>query len=458
MATKSTLLIVDDDEEIRTQMKWALTEDYSVLVASDRQEALELVKSDEPLVILLDLGLPPNPNDTKEGFAALSEILQWKASAKVIIVSGQGEKENARHAVAMGAYDFLCKPVDIEELRMVLRRCIYLAELEDEYRQLQQNQKPKVFEGMIAGSSEMQSVFASIHKVAKSNAPVLVLGESGTGKEMVANAIHYQSERKKSPFIAINCSAIPENLIESELFGHEKGTFTGAEKQRKGIIEGAEGGTLFLDEIGDLPAAVQVKLLRFLQEKTFQRVGGREELKVDARIVAATHVDLEKNVKEGKFREDLYFRLAVVILNLPPLRNRGDDVSLLAKEFLDKFAEENGKENLVFAPEALNAIINHSWPGNVRELQNRTQRAVIMAENKRITKADMELAGTMNDSSIGTLKEAKEKLEHTMIEQALKIYNGKISAVAKALGISRPTLYELMDRLEIKKPDAEKTR
>lgn len=446
-------MIVDDDEEIRTQMKWALADDYNVLVASDRAEALEKVKTAEPTVTLLDLGLPPNPNDTKEGLATLSEILAWKSTAKVIIVSGQGEKENARHAVAAGAYDFLCKPVDTEELCMVLRRCVYLAELESEYRQLQETRKPKVFEGILAGSPEMQSVFSNISKVAKSNAPVLVLGESGTGKEMVARAVHRQSERNNRPFIAINCSAIPENLIESELFGHEKGTFTGAEKQRKGLIEGAEGGTLFLDEIGDLPSAVQVKLLRFLQEKTFQRVGGREELKVDARIVAATHVDLNKSVKEGKFREDLYFRLAVIVLNLPPLRNRGEDIPLLAQEFLKNFALENGKDNLVFTPETLDAIRNYSWPGNVRELQNRTQRAVIMAEGKHITVKDMELGGDATLNAIGTLKEAREKLERTMVEQALKINNGKISSTAKALGISRPTLYELMDKFKIEKAD-----
>jgi two-component system NtrC family response regulator len=443
---KPTLLIVDDDEEIRTQMKWALATDHDVLVAGDRAEAVQQFKAGAPQVTLLDLGLPPSPNDADEGLAALDEILALQSSAKVIIVSGQGEKENARRAVGAGAYDFLCKPVDTEELRLVLRRCLYLADLEREFLELQQSQQPKEFEDMLASSAEMQSVFTMIRKVATSSAPVLVLGESGTGKEMVAHAIHRQSDRKDKPFIAINCSAIPENLIESELFGHEKGTFTGADKQRKGLIEGAADGTLFLDEIGDLPAPVQVKLLRFLQDMCFQRVGGREELKIDARIVAATNANLDQSIKDGTFREDLYFRLAVVVLNLPPLRSRGKDVTILAQNFLKQFAEENGKEDLVFAPETLTAIERHAWPGNVRELQNRIQRAVIMADSKRITVGDMEL---VEISSIGTLKEAKEALERTMVKQALKIHAGKITAAAKALGVSRPTFYELMDKLGV---------
>ncbi len=442
------LLIVDDDEEIRTQMKWALADDYEVLMAGDRAGALEQFKAANPVATLLDLGLPPSPNDPEEGLKTLTQILSVDPSAKVIIVSGQGEKENALRAVGAGAYDFLCKPVDPEELRLVLRRCLYVAELENEYRELQQSLRPKKFEGILAGSGEMQTVFDMIRKVARSNAPVLVLGESGTGKEMVANAIHRQSDRKDKPFVAINCSAIPENLIESELFGHEKGTFTGADKQRKGIIEGAADGTLFLDEIGDLPAPVQVKLLRFLQEKRMQRVGGREELEIDTRIVAATNADLEACVKEGTFREDLYFRLAVVVLNLPPLRKRGDDVTVLAQEFLKRFAEENGKEGLAFAPETILAISRHSWPGNVRELQNRTQRAVIMADDNRIRVRDMELADA---GPVTTLKEARETMERELIQSALQRNSGKVTAAAKELGISRPTLYEMIERLGIER-------
>ncbi len=458
MTVKPTVLLVDDDEGIRTQMKWALAEAYTVLVAADRSEALQQVRDFKPLAILLDLGLPPHPNSTEEGLAALSEILAMDASAKIIIVSGQSDKKHARQAVAAGAYDFLCKPVDIEELQLVLRRGIYLAKLEAEYRDLQQSTEPTVFEGLLAGSAEMKLVFNHIRKVAQSTVPVLILGESGTGKEMVANAIHRQSTFKDGPFVAINCSAIPENLIESELFGYEKGAFTGADKQRNGLIESAAEGTLFLDEIGDLPLAIQVKLLRFLQEKTFQRVGGRKEFKVNARIVAATHVDLEQSVKDGRMREDLYFRLAVIVLNLPALRNRGDDVSILAQELLNRFAAENGRHDLVFAPEALTAIRKYSWPGNVRELQNRIQRAVIMAPRKCITSEDLELTQDLPLKPIGTLKAARETLERTMIQQALTLHRGKISAVAKALGVTRPTLYELMHKLAIqRKPNASKT-
>ena len=444
---KSTLLIVDDDEEIRTQMKWALADEYNVLVAGDRAGALEQFKAGDPAVTLLDLGLPPHPNGPEEGLSALSDLLTLDPSAKVIIVSGQGEKENALRAVGAGAYDFLCKPVDTVELRMVLRRCIYLAGLEHEYRALQQKLRPKVFENMLASSQEMHSIFEMIRKVAASHAPVLVLGESGTGKEMVAQAIHRQSDRKDKPFVAINCSAIPENLMESELFGHEKGSFTGADKQRKGLIEGAAEGTLFLDEIGDLPASVQVKLLRFLQDKRLQRVGGREEFLIDTRIIAATNADLKQGIGEGRFREDLYFRLAVVVLNLPPLRKRGADVTTLAQEFLTRFAAENRRKDLVFAPGTLHAIALHPWPGNVRELQNRIQRAVIMADGKRIQVSDMELSA----AAAPTLKEARETLEREMIQRALETHAGKITAAAKDLGVSRPTFYELMDKLGIAK-------
>ena len=446
---KPTLLIVDDDEEIRTQMKWALMEEYAVLVAEDRTGAVAQFKAGDPDVTLLDLGLPPRPNDPEEGLAALSELLALDPAAKIIIVSGQGEKETALRAVGAGAYDFLCKPVNPDELRMVLRRCVYLAGLENEYRALQQQLRPKVFENMLASSPEMHAVFDMIRKVAASSAPVLVLGESGTGKEMVAHAIHRQSSRKDKPFVAINCSAIPENLIESELFGHEKGAFTGADKQRKGLIEGAADGTLFLDEIGDLPASVQVKLLRFLQDKRLQRVGGREDFQIDTRIVAATNADLKQSITEGRFREDLFFRLAVVVLNLPPLRKRGIDVTTLAQEFLIRFAAENGRKDLVFAPTTLNAIALHGWPGNVRELQNRVQRAVIMADGKKIQVGDMEL----NEASALplTLKEAREALERDMLERALKTHGGKVTAAAKELGISRPTFYELMEKLGIAK-------
>ena len=323
---KPKLLIVDDDEEIRTQMKWALSRDYDLLTAGDRPEAIETFRRERPLTTLLDLGLPPQPNEPDEGIAALGELLSIDPAAKIIVISGQGEKKNALEAVAAGAYDFLCKPVEMEELQLLLRRSIYLANLEREYRQLRQQTRTEGFEQMVGGSPQMQGVFAYIRKVAGTNAPVLLLGESGTGKELAALAIHQRSPRKDKSFVAINCNGIPENLLESELFGHEKGSFTGAHAQRKGLIENAADGTLFLDEIGELPPPIQVKLLRFLQEQRFQRVGGRQEIQIDTRVIAATNADLKQTISEGKFREDLYFRLAVVVIMLPPLRDRGDDV------------------------------------------------------------------------------------------------------------------------------------
>jgi len=448
---KPTLLIVDDDEDIRTQMKWALGGDYEVLLAEDRVTALKTVEAGSPAITILDLGLPPRPNEPDEGLAVLSGILAQDRTAKVIIISGQAEKENALRAVGAGAYDFLCKPVEMDELRLLLRRCFYVAGLEKEYQEMQRNLQSEVFEGMLGTSPQIRELFAFIRKVAATSAPVLLLGESGTGKEMAALAIHRRSLRKEGPFIAINCNAIPENLLESELFGHEKGAFTDAHMQRQGLIESAGGGTLFLDEIGELPLPIQVKLLRFLQEQRFQRVGGRQELQVDTRIIAATNADLKQSIQHGKFREDLYFRLAVVILHLPPLRERGDDVGILAREFLQQFAAQNGKTNLTFAPETIRAINRHPWPGNVRELQNRIQRAVIMAEGKRISLADLDLSNSAETIPAATLKEARESIERAMVQQALKRHMGRISSAAVELGISRPTLYELMEKLGISK-------
>ena len=451
---KPKLLIVDDDQEIRTQMKWALGPDYDVLLAEDRTGALETFKADRPVVTLLDLGLPPHPNSPEEGLAAVSALLVIDRSAKIIVISGQGEKQNAIQAVGAGAYDFLCKPVDVEELKLILRRCIYVLNLESQYRELQQKSRPDVFEDMLGTGPQMQGVFGFIRKVGATNAPVLLLGESGTGKEMAAMAIHRRSSRKDGPFIAINCNAIPENLLESELFGHEKGAFTGAHIQRKGLMESAGGGTLFLDEIGELPPPIQVKLLRFLQEQRFQRVGGRQEIQIDTRIIAATNADLKETVTKGKFREDLYFRLAVVVIKLPPLRNRGEDVDLLARSFLHQFVAQCEKGPLSFAPDALRAVKRHSWPGNVRELQNRVKRAVIMADGKRVTASDLELSDSADVIPPSTLREARENLEREMVEQALKKHSGRISSAATELGVSRPTLYELMDKLRINRKEA----
>jgi len=331
----------------------------------------------------------------------------------------------------------------------VLQRSVYVADLEQEYRALQQSRRVEAFEDMLGASPQMQAVFTVIRKVAPTTAPVLILGESGTGKEMVAQALHRLGPRRNGPFIAINCSAIPENLLESELFGHEKGSFTGAHAQRKGHIESAGGGTLFLDEIGDLPAPLQVKLLRFLQEKRFQRVGGRQEIHSDARAIAATNVNLEESVESGRFREDLYFRLAVVVLKVPTLRERGDDVTLIAKEFLHRYGVEHSKARLTYAPDALRALHFHSWPGNVRELQNRVQRAVIMADGRRVTASDLELSDALNGLPPQTLKEARESVEREIVQDALRRHRGKITSAALELGISRPTLYELMEKLGI---------
>jgi two-component system, NtrC family, response regulator len=443
------LLLVDDDEAIRTQMKWALSTDYEIISAEDRAGAVENFKKKKPAVTLLDLGLPPRPADPDEGLATLAELKAVDEMAKVIVISGQGEKKNALEAVAAGAYDFLCKPVDPDELKLLLRRCIYLADLEHEYRKAMEGQRATVFEDMLGTSPQMQGVFSFIRKVATTTAPVLLLGESGTGKEMAALAIHRRGPRKDGPFIPINCNAIPENLLESELFGHEKGSFTGAIGQRIGLVETAKGGTLFLDEIGELPPSIQVKLLRFLQEQRFQRVGGRQELTSDARVIAATNVDLKAGINQGSFREDLYFRLAVLVISLPPLRERGEDAVLLAQEFLQKYAAQNGKANIAFVPEALRAINRHPWPGNVRELQNRVKRAVIMADSRRITEKDLELSTGIGFSSSTTLKEARESVEREMVQRALKRNLGRISSAAAELGISRPTLYELMERLGI---------
>jgi two-component system NtrC family response regulator len=447
MTTKpTTVLIVEDDEDIRTQMKWALTPSYHVVMAEDRRTALTAFAANACSVVLLDLGLPPRPNDPDEGLATLGSLLATDPMAKVIVVSGQSEKENALRAVGSGAYDFLCKPVDMDELRLVLQRCAYVAELEHEYRAAQQGRRHELFEDMLGVSPPMQIVFEFVRKVAPTSAPVLILGESGTGKEMVARALHHRSPQRNGPFVAINCNAIPENLLESELFGHEKGAFTGAHTQRRGHIESAAGGTLFLDEIGELPASLQVKLLRYLQEKTFQRVGGRQELNSDARIVAATNVNLQEAVANGTFREDLYFRLAVVITKVPPLRDRGDDIGLMAREFLYRYGNQHGKPKITFAADAQRAINCYHWPGNVRELQNQIQRAVIMADGKRVTAKDLELLGALNGLPPQTLKEARDSVEREMVQEALRRHAGKITTAAIELGVSRPTLYELMEK------------
>ncbi|HWL17597.1 MAG TPA: PEP-CTERM-box response regulator transcription factor [Opitutus sp.] len=448
---KPHLLIVDDDPEVQAQMRWALAPHYSIATATDRPSALDAFRATKPLVVLLDLGLPPAPGAATEGLAALADLLALDPLLKIVIVSGQTEREAARHAIGSGAYDHIGKPVDLDELKLVLRRCFHVARLEREFREMRTRMQHDTFEGLLGTCPAMQAVFESIRKVATTDAPVLILGESGTGKEMTARAIHQRSLRAAGPFIAINCSAIPETLIESELFGHEKGAFTGAHTARKGRIELSHGGTLFLDEIGEVPLGVQVKLLRFLQEQSIERVGGRQSLHVDSRVLAATNIDLEKALASGKFREDLFYRIAVVRIVLPPLRERGEDVVLLASYFLLRFATGNSKPGLVFSSDALQAIRRHTWPGNVRELQNRIRRGVIMCDGKQLTAADLEL--TPVDPTItlegGPLRAARERVEREMVRQALRRNAGNITAAAAELGISRPTLYELMEKLGV---------
>jgi two-component system NtrC family response regulator len=448
---KPKLLIVDDDEDLRTQMKWALAQDYEVFLAEDRPSALEAVRTKKAPVVTLDLGLPPWPASVEEGFAALGEILSIDPLIKVIIATGRGEKEHALRAIGDGAYDFLYKPVDIEELKVLLKRAFYLAGLEREHQELQSRIGDDHFQGILGTSPKMQEVFATIRKVATTDVPVLVTGDSGTGKELVASAIHRLSRRKTHPFVVINCGAIPENLLESELFGHEKGAYTGAHVQRRGRVEAAHSGTLFLDEIGELSLALQVKLLRFLQEQVIERIGGREQIKVDARVIAATNRDLKQAMKDGTFREDLYFRLGVITIPLPLLREREGDVVLLANAFLRRYGAENKKKLTGFTNEAVKALQEYAWPGNVRELENRLKRAVIMAEGNKITPADLEMKVPEDKRGAASLKEAREALEREMVTRALTRNNDNVTRAAEELGISRPTLYELMEKLGIQR-------
>jgi len=445
------LLIVDDEEDIRTQMKWALAQDYQVFLAGDRGSAMEIVGKEQPPVVTLDLGLPPRPAHVEEGFAALSEMLSADSFIKVIIITGRGEKEHALKAVGEGAYDFLYKPVEIDELKVVLKRAFYIASLEREHHFLQRQIGEEGFQGMLGGSPQMQEVFSIVRKVATTDAPVLIVGDSGTGKELVAQAIHRLSPRKEGPFVVINCGAIPETLLESELFGHEKGAFTGAHIQRKGRIEAARGGTLFLDEIGELSLGLQVKLLRYLQEQVIERIGGREQIRVDARVITATNRDLKQAMKTAAFREDLYFRLAVVSVQMPLLRDREGDVFMLAKTFLNRYAEEAKRKITGFTNQAMRAIENYSWPGNVRELENRIKRAVIMAEGNKISPADLELGMQHARDEFLNLREAREAMEKEMILKALTKTKDNVTRAAEALGISRPTLYELMEKLGIER-------
>lgn len=445
------LLIVDDDADIRKQLKWALKKDHEILQAEDRAGALKIVQEEKPPVVTLDLGLPPHPHDVEEGFAALGEILEEHPYSKVIVVTGQDQKENARRAIELGAYDFLCKPIQVEDLKIILKRAFYLFQLEKETREVQKRVEGESFEEMLGMSPQMQEVFEDIRKTAAADVPVLILGESGTGKELAARAIHNLSSRRAGPFAVINCGAIPENLLESELFGHEKGAFTGAHVSRNGRLEAAQGGTLFLDEIGDLPLALQVKLLRTLQEHTIERVGGRRKVPVDARVLAATNADIQEAMRQGRFREDLYYRLGVVVIHMPPLREREGDIPVLARLFLQRYSRENGKALKGFSRQAAQLLETHGWPGNVRELENRVKRAVIMAKGPYVAPADLELTSPHARFTGMGLKKAREELERELILQAMAKTKGNLSRAAANLGISRPALYEMMDKLGIKR-------
>jgi two-component system, NtrC family, response regulator len=442
--TKPKLLIVEDDTGLQTQLRWAF-DDYDVVIAGDRQAAIDALRAEEPMVVTLDLGLPPDPDGTSEGFATLNEILALKPDTKVIIASGHGARESALHAIASGAYDFYAKPVDVDELSIIVRRAFHLHRIEAENRRLATSLTGNtVLGGMVTAAPEMLKVARTIERVANADVSVMLLGASGTGKELLARGLHDASGRKKGAFVAINCAAIPETLLESELFGHEKGAFTGAVKTTEGKIEQAHGGTLFLDEIGDVPLPLQVKLLRFLQERTIERIGGRKPIAVDTRIVCATHQDVDAMVAAQTFREDLYYRLAEIVIRIPSLAERPGDASLLARHFLTKYAGLN-KDVRGLTPGALTALDAWSWPGNVRELENRMKRAVIMADGKMVSAADLDLGvdDADGDDAIN-LKSVREAADRRAIGRALARADGNISNTAKLLGISRPTLYDLM--------------
>ncbi|MEO6248609.1 MAG: PEP-CTERM-box response regulator transcription factor [Sphingomicrobium sp.] len=448
------LLIVEDDEGLQRQLKWAY-EGYRVVVAGDRSSAIEMLRAHEPAVVTLDLGLPPDPDGTSEGFATLTEILALKPDTKVIVASGHGARESALRAIALGAYDFYRKPVDIDDLGLIVARAFHLHAIEAENRLLEEQGGggATVLGSLLSAAPEMARVARTIERVAGADVSVMLLGASGTGKELLARAVHDLSPRRTREFVAINCAAIPENLLEAELFGYERGAFTGAVKTTPGKIELAQGGTLFLDEVGDIPLPLQVKLLRFLQERVIERIGGRVAIAVDTRIVCATHQDLDAMQAAGSFREDLYYRLAEIVVKIPTLAERAGDAVLLARHFTTRFARELNPSVQGLAPDALAAIDSYPWPGNVRELENRLKRAVIMADAKLVGAADLDLPcakGAPDERDIAlNLRAAREVADRRAIRQALTRTENNISGAAKLLGISRPTLYDLLKQYHL---------
>jgi two-component system NtrC family response regulator len=442
------LLVVEDDEGLQRQLKWAY-DGYQVVIASDRASAIEQLRLHEPAVVTLDLGLPPDPDGTSEGFATLSEMLRLKPDTKVIVASGHGARESALRAIALGAYDFYQKPVDIDELGLIVARAFHLYGIEAENRRLEAGGST-VLGSIISAAPEMLKVAKTIERVASADVSVMRLGASGTGKELLAKAVHEKSARAKGAFVAINCAAIPENLLEAELFGYERGAFTGAVKTNPGKIELAQGGTLFLDEVGDIPLPLQVKLLRFLQERVIERIGGRQQIAVDTRIVCATHQDLDGMIALGSFREDLYYRLAEIVVQIPSLTERSGDSVLLARHFANRFAREMNPKVQGLSPEALAAIDSYGWPGNVRELENRIKRAVIMAEGKTIAAEDLDLPHGRGEEPVPiNLRAAREVADRRAIRQAMTRTENNISGAAKLLGISRPTLYDLLKQYQL---------
>lgn len=446
---KKNLLIIEDDPGLQKQLRWSF-DAYEVLVARDRESALALVRRHEPAVVTMDLGLPPDPDGASEGLATLEQILELAPDTKLIVLTGNQDHGNALKAIDMGAYDFHQKPFDPEMLGLVVERAFYLYALQQENRRLLQTQVHSLITGIVTRDPGLVKVCRSVEKVAPSDATVILLGESGTGKEILARTLHQSSARQGKRFMAINCAAIPEALLESELFGYEKGAYTGAAKQTLGKIELADEGTFFLDEVGDLPMPLQAKLLRFLQERVIERIGGRKEIPVDVRIVCATHQNLKKLIEEGRFREDLYYRLSEIVITIPPLRERAGDAALLAHHFKNKFSVQERRSSLNFSQEALAAIESHPWPGNVREMENCIKRAVIMADGPLITAEDLGLQTSTALAEPINLRQIRDKAECDALMKALARVDGNVVKAAELLGVSRPTIYDLMNRHGLK--------
>ena len=446
---KPKLLVIEDDPGLQKQLRWSF-EDYEVLIAGDRESALAHVRRHEPAVVTMDLGLPPDPDGSTEGLAVLQQILALAPNTKVIVLTGNQEHANAVKAIGMGAYDFHQKPFDQDVLALVVQRAFFLHALQQENRNLMRTLADSPMSGIVSRDPGMLKVCRNIEKVAPASVSVMLLGESGTGKEVIARALHRLSPRHQKRFVAINCAAIPENLLESELFGYEKGAFTGAVKQTLGKIEMADGGTFFLDEVGDLPMALQAKLLRFLQERVLERVGGRVEIPVDVRIVCATHQNLKELALAGRFREDLYYRLSEIVVTIPPLRERAGDAALLAHHFKNIFSAKESRAALNFSTEALTAIENYQWPGNVREMENCIKRAVIMADGPQIVPDDLGLDVSLEPKEPINLRQVRDEAGYSALIKAMARADGNVVKAAEMLGISRPTLYDLLSRHGIK--------